>query len=222
MIAKKKIRPKDKPYYVNNKEFTAAMIDYYNATQKALEENKPAPKPSNYIGQCIMNICKGMSTKHNFSGYTWKDEMVSYALEDCMKRIDNFDPNKAIAGGTTKNGIKMSGTPNAYAFFYQIAVYAFLRVIEKENKLNAKREEIIENASTSMFFDNSAGIKNYNPNSILDKARTYHKISKDIELIEEGKFEKVGERVEQLKHEEKVIKKENKDKEAKKLELFYE
>jgi len=50
--------------------------------------------------------------------------MVMDAVENCLKAIDNY--NLEVATRT--------GKPNAFAYFTQIAWYAFLRRIQKEKK----------------------------------------------------------------------------------------
>ena len=65
-----------------------------------------------------------MSHKANFVRYTYREEMVMDAVENCLKAIENYNIDKATR----------TGKPNAFAYFTQIAWYAFLRRIEKEKK----------------------------------------------------------------------------------------
>ena len=45
-----KVKPQDKPHYVNNKEFSLAVVDYCNRLQKAQKQkSKKIPVIDNYI-----------------------------------------------------------------------------------------------------------------------------------------------------------------------------
>jgi len=74
---------------------------------------------SNYVGQCLMLIANRLSNKPNFYSYSYKEEMISDGIENCIMYIDNFDPEKS---------------KNPFAYFTQIIHYAFIRRIQKEKK----------------------------------------------------------------------------------------
>ena len=112
--------PKKKSqHYVNNKEFLAAMVDFREQVAKAKSEGKERPPVSQYIGECIMKIAVHLSHKPNFINYSFKEEMISDGIENCLQYIDNFNPEKS---------------QNPFAYFTQIIYYAFLRRIQKEKK----------------------------------------------------------------------------------------
>jgi hypothetical protein len=106
-------------HYINNADFLKALIDYKAAAKEAKKENKPAPAIPNYIGECFMKIAEGLSHKPNFINYTYRDEMISDGIENCLMYFANFDPDKS---------------KNPFAYFTQIIYYAFLRRISKEKK----------------------------------------------------------------------------------------
>ena len=118
------MKPKEKPHYVNNADFSQAVVDYVKTVRQAKEEDKPLPIVTDYIAQCFLKICEGLSHKANFVRYTYREEMVMDAVENCLKAIENYNIDKATR----------TGKPNAFAYFTQIAWYAFLRRIEKEKK----------------------------------------------------------------------------------------
>ena len=111
-------------HYVNNKEFTQAVVDYCTIVKKAKEDETPLPVVTDYIAQCFLKISEGLSHKSNFIRYTYREEMVMDAVENCLKAIENY--NIEVATRT--------GNPNAFAYFTQISWYAFLRRIAKEKK----------------------------------------------------------------------------------------
>lgn len=114
------IKPPKKPkQYVNNGDFLQALIEFQEKS-KAAKKNKTAPPPiPNYIGECFMKIAEGLSHKPNFINYTYRDEMISDGIENCLMYFSNFDPTKS---------------KNPFAYFTQIIYYAFLRRIQKEKK----------------------------------------------------------------------------------------
>lgn len=111
---------KRKNEYVNNKDFLAALVEYRDAVRAAEAEGKERPRVPNYVGECVMKIATHLARKPNFINYTFKEEMISDGIENCLQYIDNFDPDKSN---------------NPFAYFTQIIWFAFLRRIQKEKKL---------------------------------------------------------------------------------------
>ena len=110
---------KKNAHYVDNKKLLAAMIEFRNSVIEAKENDKPRPRIPNYIGECIMKISEHLSYRPNFINYTYKDEMISDGIENCLLYIDNFNPEKS---------------KNPFAYFTQIIYYAFIRRMQKEKK----------------------------------------------------------------------------------------
>jgi hypothetical protein len=144
----KKIKPQDKPHYVNNKEFSLAVVDYCEKAEKAKKQkSKKTPIVPNYIAECFLKIAEGLSHKSNFIRYTYREEMVMDAVENCLKAIKNYDIETATR----------TGTPNAFAYFTQISWYAFLRRIEKEKKQQDIKLKYIANIGVDELVDTSSG-----------------------------------------------------------------
>ena len=118
------MKPKEKPHYVNNADFSQAVVDYVTTVRESKENNTARPVVTDYIARCFLKISEGLSHKANFVRYTYREEMVMDAVENCLKAIENYNIDKATR----------TGKPNAFAYFTQIAWYAFLRRIEKEKK----------------------------------------------------------------------------------------
>lgn len=108
-----------KNHYVNNADFLKAMIDHKAKCKEALETNSKKPPIPAYMAKCLMMIAENLSHKPNFNSYTFREEMVGDAIENCIMYFDNFDPTKSS---------------NPFAYFTQITYYAFLRRIHKEKK----------------------------------------------------------------------------------------
>jgi len=144
---KVKIKPKDKPHYVNNAQFSQAVVDYVTDLNGARDACVTLPKVPDYIALCFLKICEGLSHKSNFVRYTYREEMVMDAVENCLKAIENYNLEAATR----------TGKPNAFAYFTQISWFAFLRRIEKEKKQQDIKMRYMEQASVDLFIDNPNG-----------------------------------------------------------------
>ena len=111
--------PKKAEHYVNNKEFTLAVSEFNEKVKLAESKGKEPPRMTEYIGECIYKIATRLSTRPNFINYTYRDEMICDAIENCIQYIGNFNVEKSN---------------NAFAYITQICYYAFLRRIQKEKK----------------------------------------------------------------------------------------
>ena len=119
-----KLKPREKPHYVNNRQFSYAVVDYVTEANDAKAKGEKNPVVTDYIATCFMKICEGLSHKPNFVRYTYRDEMVMDGVENCLKAIYNY----RIDASTR------TGKPNAFSYFTQIAYFAFIRRIVKEKK----------------------------------------------------------------------------------------
>ena len=123
-------REKKKPiHYVNNKEFLEAIIQRKELIKEAEEAGASTPQISNYLGECILKIANHLSYRPNFINYTYREEMISDGIENCLQYIDKFDPAKS---------------KNPFAYFTQIIYYAFIRRITKEKKQQSIKEKLLK------------------------------------------------------------------------------
>ena len=86
---------KKKTHYVNNKELYAAMVEYKKLVNEAVDAGKQKPRIPNYVGECIMKIATHLAYRPNFANYTFREEMISDGIENCLLYINNFDPAKS-------------------------------------------------------------------------------------------------------------------------------
>ena len=142
MAEKEKVKPKQKPHYVDNKKFLIAMTEYRNSRILAEEEGKKRPQVTNYIGECYLKIANHLSYRPNFINYTYRDDMISDGIENCLQYMDNFDPAKS---------------KNPFAYFTQIIYYAFIRRIQKEKKQQQVKQKMIANFGEENMMDQLEG-----------------------------------------------------------------
>ena len=160
-------------HYVDNKKFLAAMIEFkelYNIAEKNKEEYPPV---SDYIGECFLKIATHLSYRPNFINYTYRDDMISDGIENCLQYVHNFNPEKSN---------------NPFAYFTQIIYYAFLRRIAKEKKQTHVKNKIIQNTNyqswTTMEGDDTAyTVLGFDPNVMLPDEDVYKPKKKPSEKI---------------------------------------
>lgn len=177
-------------HYVNNKTLLEEMIKYREKVILSKQNDTKKPPIPNYVGQALMLIATRVAQKPNFYSYSYKDEMISDGIENCIMYIDNFDPEKS---------------KNPFAYFTQIIHYAFIRRIQKEKKQQYIKIKNMENSfifseladhmegheadmgmSKTNFFDNeitSEFVKNFE-SSIEKKKKVEPKVG--VEKFIEG------------------------------------
>lgn len=110
---------KVKKHYVNNADFLEAITKYKKECEDSRAKGKQIPVIPDYIGNCIFHIANRLATRPNFSGYSFREDMVMDGVENCLKYIEKFDPEKST---------------NPFAYFTQVIWFAFLQRIAKEKK----------------------------------------------------------------------------------------
>jgi hypothetical protein len=128
-------------HYVNNKEFSRAVVEYVEQVNEAEAAGEPTPTIPDYIATCFLKISEGLSHKPNFIRYTYREEMVMDGVENCLKAITNYNIDTATR----------TGTPNAFAYFTQICYYAFLRRLAKEKRQQDIRIKYMDDAGVEEF-----------------------------------------------------------------------
>ena len=107
-------------HYVDNQRFLEEITEYQDIRNTAKDNGEELPPCPEYIGECFMN-------------FTYKDDMISDGIENCVQYMNNFNPEKS---------------KNPFAYFTQIIYYAFVRRIQKEKKqLYIKYKTMDSNAS---------------------------------------------------------------------------
>lgn len=130
-------------HYVNNAEFSQAVVEYVKSVEIAKESKLDLPIVTNYIAECFLKIAEGLSHKGNFARYTYREEMVMDAVENCLKAIENYNIEAATR----------TGKPNAFAYFTQISWYAFLRRIDKEKKQQEIKMKYLTSSGIEEFVE---------------------------------------------------------------------
>lgn len=157
-------------HYINNADFLKALVEYKELCVAAEQANKPEPPIPNYIGECFLKIADHLSRKPNFVSYSFREEMISDGIENCLMYFRNFDPDKS---------------KNPFAYFTQIIYYAFLRRIMKEKKQLYVKYKATEQFGIldefEMYEDSDGNMRQF---------QLYDNISEFIQTFEENKKNK--------------------------------
>ena len=131
-------RSKTSEHYVNNKDFLNALENYFAEVNRAEEKGLDKPPIPRYVGECFLKIANHLSYKPNFVNYMFKEDMICDGIENCVRYIHNFNPEKS---------------KNPFAYFTQIIYYAFLRRISLEKKQLEIKNKILERSNFDEVFD---------------------------------------------------------------------
>jgi hypothetical protein len=134
---------KSKIHYVDNKRFYDEIVKYKQKVEEAKAAGLEEPRIPNYVGECIWKIAEKLSTKPCFINYSYRDEMISDGIENCILYFKDYDPNIG---------------QNPFAYFTQVIYYAFLRRIGKEEKnryiiYKNFQETIVHSHDTTLLTD---------------------------------------------------------------------
>ena len=158
-------------HYVDNKQLFVVMIEYKKAVDEAEQSGDTKPQIPNYVGRCLLQIANRLATKPNFANYTFKDDMISDGIENCVSYIDNFNPEKS---------------QNPFAYFTQIIYYAFLRRIQKEKKQlyikhKSLEQSVIFNTLVEGGGDHGVGSNfDYQTDYMIDFVKNFERKEKNI------------------------------------------
>jgi len=129
-------------HYIDNKLFLEALLDYKHQVEDAKAKGLEKPVLSRYLGECFIKIATHLYYKSNFINYTYKSEMISDGIENCLVAADKFDPEKSS---------------NPFAYYTQIVFFAFVRRIQKEKKQSAIKYKLLENIDIDQIVSQSEG-----------------------------------------------------------------
>ena len=150
-------------HYINNQEFSQAVVEYVTTVKEAKDKKKSLPVVPDYIAVSFLRIAENLSHKSNFIRYTYREEMVMDAVENCLKAIGNYNLEAATR----------TGKPNAFAYFTQITWYAFLRRIAKEKKQQDIKLKYLTSSGIEQFVTQEDGSEatNYVVGAFVDSLK---------------------------------------------------
>jgi len=138
--------------YVDNKKLSKELGKWAKIVREDIKAERKRTPMTDYLGECVFLICNNMGFMPQFINYTYKDEMIGDAIENCIKYSKNYDGDKYN---------------NAFGYISKIAYQAFVRRINISNKryrdhLNYIRSNVnAEEFTDAINADNPNDIKGY-------------------------------------------------------------
>ena len=118
-----------KNHYVDNEKFFKEIKKWKQRVIDAREVDEPDPPSTEYMGECFLKISENLAWRPNFINYTFRDDLVSDGIENCLLYAHNFNPEKS---------------KNPFSYFTQIIHHSYIRRITKEKKQMHIKYRIIE------------------------------------------------------------------------------
>lgn len=140
---KEPVDKKNPNYYLDKDTMRDALRGYRDACIKAEELGQEQPEVPNYLGECFLNISRGLGMKHNFRRYSFLNDMIMDGVVTCLKYIRSFDPDK-ISTITNKPVSPLS-------YFTQCCFYAFINRINVEEEQAAVKWAMLSNTDIDSF-----------------------------------------------------------------------
>ena len=118
-------------HYIDNEKFFKEMKKWKQRIIDARQVEDPDPVCTDYIAECFLKISEHLAWKPNFINYTFRDDLVSDGIENCLLYAHNFNPEKSH---------------NPFSYFTQIIHHAFVRRIQKEKKQMHLKYKLVEHS----------------------------------------------------------------------------
>lgn len=110
---------KKKYMFIDKKEMYDKVCKYKAMCERAKKYNAPRPPVPASLAKDVFNIAESISKKHNFSGYTFREDMVMDGVEHTLKYIHTFNIEKF---------------DNVFGWVYMIVRQCFFNRIKAEKK----------------------------------------------------------------------------------------
>ena len=104
-----------KANYINHEDFLKELIEH---KKKVVENGGQKVQVSDKLAKFFIKIATNLTSYWKFKNYSYHDDFVSDSVENCLRYMHNFDPEKSS---------------NPFSYFTQMIYFAFVRRIKTEN-----------------------------------------------------------------------------------------
>jgi len=139
----------ERVFYVSNKKLYAEYLVWYENIKLAELEGIEEPPIPDFVVDSMIRIANRLAYKPNFINYSYRDDMISDALYDCVRFAKKFKLTYVDKGGTTQLG-------NPFSYITTICFNAYLRRIDKEKTQKYIKAKIISESDHGDFLDTHA------------------------------------------------------------------
>lgn len=172
-FSKDTIVVKPKRHYIDDDNLTAILSEWKDRYDELVGQGLPRPQLPEAVGEAIYDMSEAMGKRHNFSGYSYLDEMKSDAILHCVKYIHNFNPKKKS---------EKKGKVSAFGYINMIIWRSFTHRIDAE-----KREQYLKYKSFQLM----GGMEAFQDEDMADVAGDGEAI--DIGVLGQDFMSKVAE-----------------------------
>jgi hypothetical protein len=124
-------------HYIDDEHLTGILSEWKKVFDADIAAGKERPKLPEAVGEAIFDMAEALGKRHNFSGYSYLDEMKSDAILHCVKYIHNFNPEKKS---------QKKGKVSAFGYINMIIWRSFTHRIDAE-----KREQYLKYKSFELM-----------------------------------------------------------------------
>ncbi|MDX1532701.1 MAG: hypothetical protein R3230_00685 [Nitrosopumilaceae archaeon] len=167
--------------------------DMQNEVNKSIDSFTPPPLASEKIGKAILDIAYRRCYSPRFVNYApnWKEEMISDAIEACVRYGHNFNPDKynnpfayltQLVTNALFQRIKKEHTQQYIKYKLFDDSHGFVGEID-ENNVNSEDMELL-NETNDMYNDRLQYIDNFETMNKMNKARKKKSKSNDNNLLD--------------------------------------
>ena len=169
------IVPEKGKNYCDNKKLYEQLVPFHKEWYENHEKGLPPPKIPDYVAESIFLIANHLSYRPNFLGYTYREDMICDAIENCLSYIHYFNPEKS---------------QNPFAYITQICWYAFLRRIKLEKRQQVLKGMVIMNSEYDDHMQLDQG----------EESKLYHDYLNNISIYTEIAEEEIKKKEEKKKY----------------------
>lgn len=123
--------------YTSKAGLQSELATWVTARDAARLSGANEPPVPNTIGIAILRICRNMSSRANFNGYTFLEEMVGDAILDCTRAVRNYNVSRI--------------EQNPFGYFSRISWNAMLRRIEMEATQTKLKQDLMLDENYQAF-----------------------------------------------------------------------
>lgn len=143
--------------YVNGRELHDELCIYHELYKQSLIDKTDKPLISEKLGHAFLQIATRMMSRPNFSGYTYKDDMISDALIQCISKVHTYDPSRANID-----------SPSGFGWSSQLIWNSAIGRIKKEQHQCSIKARLIRDKMSSEFVQHGVDSSTDGDNSFVE------------------------------------------------------
>lgn len=150
------VDPDNPNYYLDKTQMRDALREHRDKCLAAEAEGKELPPVSDYLGECFLNIAKGLGMKFNFRDYSFVQDMIMDGVITCLRNIRSYDPDKI----SERTGTLVS----PLSYFTQVCFWAFVNRLKKEEDQAAVKWSLLLDMDVNAYTQDAEDSEDFQMN----------------------------------------------------------